>query len=146
MKLRRTILCNRAQARPTPRGFTLGFTLLELLLVVLLLGILSAIGVPIYQDYITSANQSQAENNLRAVFLKQQEYYANNQSYYNSGAVCGDHAASINTNLFEGQHYLTDHGYSYCITQTAGTDFTARAQNADGSVVLTINQNQVTNF
>jgi prepilin-type N-terminal cleavage/methylation domain-containing protein len=128
-------------------GFMRGFTLIELLTVVVILSVLSVIGIPIYQGYIDTTNITTVHNNLRSVYLQQQDYFVNNNAYYFTGTSCTDSAAAINTNLFSGTQVLDNAvGYTYCITQSAPTNFIARADEISGSGVLTINELNVTNF
>jgi type IV pilus assembly protein PilE len=124
-----------------------GFTLIELLIVVAILGVLSAIAIPTYQGYVENSRATVAKNNLRAIYLKQQEYYTDNNIYYATGATCTDSAALINTNLFAGDAVLTNTDYTYCILQTTTADFTARAiALSDGTTTYTITNANVTNF
>ena len=59
-----------------------GFTLIELLIVVSIIGILTAVAVPSYQGYISNSRATVAKNNLRSIYLKQQEYFTDNNVYY----------------------------------------------------------------
>lgn len=123
-----------------------GFTLIELLITVAIVGVLTAVAVPQYLGYVNSARVTTAQNNLRAIYLKQQEYFTNNNAYYSPGA-CGDNAAVINTNLFAGQSIIDDDNYTYCITQTTTDDFTARATNvSDATIIYTVDDDNVDNF
>ncbi len=123
-----------------------GFSLIELLVVVALLGILSAIAIPTYNGYIDNTRVTNTQNNLRAIYLKQQEYYTNNNAYYTTGGTCGNYASNINTNLFGGQNIINDSYYNYCITQTTTDDFTAQADEVAGSRLFTLGQDNVDNF
>lgn len=124
-----------------------GFTLIELLITVAILGILSAIAVPQYQGYVSNSRAIAAQNNLRNIYMKQQEYLTDNNIYYSTGTTCADASATINTNLFNGDNILTNDYYNYCINQTTTTDFTARAQLiTDTSTELTITNTNTTNF
>ena len=51
-----------------------GFTLIELLIVVVIIGILAAVGVPIYSRYITSARASEAPTQIMALREYAQSY------------------------------------------------------------------------
>ena len=103
-----------------------GFTLLELLIVVAILGVLTAIAIPSYNGYMTSSRRNNAINNLWAIYMKEQEYFTNNGTYYGT-ATCGNNAGAINTALFSGQNILVDSYYTYCITPVSGATFTAKA-------------------
>ena len=120
-----------------------GFTLIELLIVVAILGILSAIAIPQYREYITNSRRVNAVDNLRAIYLKQQEYLTNNNTYYGT-ATCGDDAASINTALFSGQNIIADSYYTYCITPASSSTFTAKATlKKNSSIFYTLDYNNV---
>ena len=119
-----------------------GFTLIELLVVVAILGILSAIGIPMYVGYVDTARLTVAQDGLRSIYVQQQEYFTNNNVYYSPGA-CGNNAAVINANLFAGQSIIQDSYYTYCITQTATTDFTAKATRTSDNTVYSLDYNNV---
>jgi type IV pilus assembly protein PilE len=120
-----------------------GFTILELLIAVAIVGILAAMAVPQYTGYVSNSRLQNAITNLRSIYIKEQEYFTNNNSYYSTGAVCGNSAPLINTNLFSGQNIINDNFYSYCITQSAVTNFTAQATNLNSGAVYTLNHNNV---
>jgi len=58
-----------------------GFTLVELIIVVAILGILTAIAVPSYIGYIRSAKKTEAKTNLQSIRLLLEQYFSENSRY-----------------------------------------------------------------
>ena len=64
-----------------PSKRSLGFTLIELMIVVVIIGILASIAYPSYQDYVIRAKRADGKAALLKVQLAQEKYRANNISY-----------------------------------------------------------------
>ena len=58
-----------------------GFTLIELMIVVVVVGLLGAVAVPSYQTYILKSHRSQAFVYLQSLANKQETYYNMNSRY-----------------------------------------------------------------
>ena len=58
-----------------------GFTLIELMIVVAIIGILAAIAIPQFAAYRTKSYNSAAQSDLRNVLTVLEAYYADNQEY-----------------------------------------------------------------
>lgn len=123
-----------------------GFTLVELLLVVAILGILSGVAVPAYRNYIDTARVTTVQNGLRSIYVQQQEYFSKNNRYYSTGGSCSDSTTTINTTLFSGNKVLNNSYFRYCVLQSATTNFTARAEEISGSRAYTLDNTNTANF
>jgi len=58
-----------------------GFTLIELMIVVAIIGILAAIAIPNFLKFQAKAKQSEARNNLSAIFTSQTSYFGEKNTY-----------------------------------------------------------------
>ena len=129
-----------------------GFSLIELLVVVAIIGILAAVGIVSYVGYVAGAQKTDAQNNMQAMYMVQEEYKASNalNTYYttSSGNTCtpnsGNHN-NINTNLFGGKEQIdiSDPKFIFCIASGSSSDggFKIFSQRADGSDQMTLNAN-----
>ena len=60
-----------------------GFTLIELMIVVAIIGILAAIAIPNFLRYQAKSKQSEAKVNLKGIFTSEASYFAEKNSYGN---------------------------------------------------------------
>ncbi len=58
-----------------------GFTLIELMIVVAIIGILAAIAIPDFMKFQARAKQSEAKTNLKAFFVAAKSYFSENNNY-----------------------------------------------------------------
>ena len=94
-----------------------GFTLMELMIVVVLIGILSSIGMIMFGDTQDNAKKKVAEVSTSSIHLAQQEYISNNGNYYyTSGGCSSSTTQQIITNLFDGNKNLSEKDFYYCIS------------------------------
>ncbi len=116
-----------------------GFTLVELLVVVAILGILASIGTLAYSGYVSGAKKKTAENAMQQIGLAQTEEYSNSAEYYTQGEDCEPSEANsldIETFLLNGSQVLTkDNDYQMCIAEVGTSYILIAAQVADGKIV-----------
>ncbi len=116
------------------RKETKGFTLIELMIVVAIIGILAAIAIPNFLRYQAKSRQAEAKANLGAIFTSETSYKAEHDTYVTRAG--GLDWAPAGTPK-----------YSYTITAATATQFTAQATyNLDSDATVdtwTINQARV---
>jgi type IV pilus assembly protein PilE len=112
-----------------------GFTLIELMIVVVIAGILASVALPAYNDHITRSKLAEAHSQLATFRVKLEQYFLDNRSYV--GACMPNTTAPLPT--APGVQYfdyscpvLTANGY---VAQATGI-----AAQGTGGFVFVVNQ------
>ena len=110
-----------------------GFSLMEVMIVVVIIGILAALAYPNLEKYLKRARQTEAKTNLSAIYTAQKIYFTLHQSY-------AEDINELDLSLVQGDPYT--------FTMEASTStFKAQAEgNIDDDDALdtwTIDQNKI---
>lgn len=111
-----------------------GFTLIELMIVVVVIGILAAIALPSYQDYARKSRRAELQTELLDAQLLQEKWRANNVKYAITTTSIGSPASDYYTIA------ITAGTNSYTFTATAIGNQTKDKQYGVNCNSLTLNQ------
>ncbi len=97
-----------------------GFTLVELMIVISIIGILAAVAYPAYTGAIKKANRADGIDSLLSLASRMEEYYMNNDTYV--GATVN--AAGTGT---VGSNQTSDNLYTMSVTSATAFTYTLTA-------------------
>ena len=99
------------------RSFNQGFTLIELMITVAVIGVIAAIAVPSYNGYVQTTCLGTAAANVKIMRAYLENYHLENGTY-----LTGVHTAGDTTNaLMTGLHWNPDDDGTFTYTVSAGT-------------------------
>jgi prepilin-type N-terminal cleavage/methylation domain-containing protein len=109
-----------------------GFSLVELMVVVAIIGILAALAVPRFQTFQAKARQSEAKTNLSHIYTLEQAYHGENTAYVAFNGVTSANCTANNPIGFK----LSDCSkvrYDYSVANVTATTFLGTANNVNAN-------------
>ena len=95
-----------------------GFSLTELLIVIVIVGILAAIGLPAYQDYARASKRSDAQQALSRMAQLQERFFTDNNRFASNATQLGYATNSPETTGGYWSLSATGNTSSYTLTAT----------------------------
>ena len=109
---------------PSTRKRFHGFSLMEVMIVVVIIGILAALAYPSLEKYLKIARQTEAKTNLSAIYTAQKIYFTLHQSY-------AEVIKKLDLSLAQGDPY------TFTIQEASTSTFKAQAEgNIDDDAAL----------
>ena len=100
---------------------TLGFTLIELMITVGILGVIVAVAYPAYKSNYIASIESTAEKHLAGLRLIEENYFLNNKTYV-AGTMTGGGGGVLETQLGFEPSGKDAADYKYEVTACSGGD------------------------
>jgi len=78
-----------------------GFTLIEVMVTMAIIGILAAVAFPSYTRYIQKGKIVEATNQLSVSRVQLEQYYQDNKDYGSTAAACGNSIGALTGDSFD---------------------------------------------
>lgn len=111
-----------------------GFTLVELMIVVAILGIIASIALPQYRGYILTSKLAEPKQNLMTLQTLMEQYYQDYRTYQVSGLPTPNNTSTIAANLSGWNPNQSTLNFDYQITNMTASTYSiiATGQSSKG--------------
>jgi len=116
-----------------------GFTLIEMLIVILIIAVLAAVAIPMYADYSRKTKAAEAWEELTHIAALQEQIYTDLRQYDTNGAILPSYGATM-----QGKYFGIVVNNTNTWTAAAAVCFDGRKPSAwdgDNDYIFTINKN-----
>lgn len=112
-----------------------GFTLIELMITVVIIGVLSAIAIPSYRDYIRRGKISDGVGGLSTLKIRAEQYFGDKRSY----------SGFCNTNSYNGVAGISKYFTYTCVDAATTYNLTITGNNSESMAgyIYTVNESNV---
>jgi type IV pilus assembly protein PilE len=107
-----------------------GFSLIELMVVVAVIGVLAGIALPNYQDYVTRSTLAEASSGLANTRVRMEQYFQDNRTYVGAGGAGLPCVA------------VTGQNFDFACSNLAATTYTVTATGKNRATGFTFDVNQ----
>lgn len=115
----------------TSKRRTRGFTIVELLIVIVVISILAAISITAYSGIQNRANDTAVKSDLRNFAGKILEYQAINGSLPQGGGTSGP--SGLTFSVSRNSYATNKHNFIYCVDTASGSSFVIAAASKSGT-------------
>ncbi len=116
-----------------------GFTLVEMMIVVAIIAILSAISIPLYNNYITTTQGASARGNVEALRLALEDHFLDNRTYVAGEWIPGG-SVTLQTGVLGWRPDGDEDNYDYRVVAGPtgiGTSYVLTVTNRNNTSIVT---------